>query len=317
MKLASLSVLTASLILFGGGSLSASEAATDCDLAREILLAGIEEHPGEFLDLFRDSLQTNPACSRVLFMAAAQAASGDEALLEKVIFIVRDEFPDDSSSLAEAALLAVPGAAETVRAAFFAGEEKRQSALALAARSAHPGLVALPADAVVIDEDIREAIARIAAKVEGKLWLEQEVAKEEFRFRQPDEVRVPRRSRNVDESSLENGLPVVLPELAWSPEEDVFIDDAWKPSDAIHLDESRFAKSPPPELAEAKDDDEYLRPLDAILEELAPAGYVARVEMGAQVAGEDFVPLDAESPLTGEEDHSFLQLKIDSLLPAP
>lgn len=91
-----------------------------------------------------------------------------------------------------------------------------------------------------MDEEIREAIARMAAKAEGKHWPEQKLSDEPLHFRKPDEIRIPGKASDADESSLANGLLLDSEderELASVP---VQIDDEWRPSDAIRLDESKF-----------------------------------------------------------------------------
>ena len=84
-------------------------------------------------------------------------------------------------------------------------------------------------------------------------------------FKKPDEVRIPRKSRQADESSLYNHLPLDRVDEREIAPGIVKIDDAWHPSGELRLDETKFAK-PGREASTA--------PLEAKVKEMTPAGSI-------------------------------------------
>ncbi|MEM9016246.1 MAG: hypothetical protein AAGC68_04480, partial [Verrucomicrobiota bacterium] len=242
---------------------SASEAATDCATAVAIFEAGIAAEPDRFMVLFRDSLQTNPGCRRDILISAVKKVRYDSAELEKVIFIAREEFPGDQSTLAEAALVTAPEQSDAIRSAFFAPAGVVQAALAPTAPPEPPGFVELPAEAQKLDADIREAIARVTAKVEGKVWPEQDLAAENFHFPVKDDLRIPSHSRNIDEASLENVNPIDRTDERKIAEGEVVINDSREHSNEIRLDESKFSAGEAGDTRMAR---------EARKKEIAPAG---------------------------------------------
>lgn len=253
MKLASCLVAITFLSLPVSRGL-ASEAALDCRSAVETFSAGIEAGAGDTLVLFLDALRTNPGCRRNLLIAAIDKSRRDPAMVEKLIFIARQEFPTEATLLAEAALYAAPEHRDLVRAAFFADEATMEAVLA---GPEEPELVELPREAQQLDENIREAIARMTAKVEGKLWPEQKLSGKPLTFRHPDAVKVKEAGPFVDEASLLNGLPIDVEDERRATAKNLRINDHWEPSDRIHLDESKFRQ-----------------PLEARKREIAPAGAI-------------------------------------------
>jgi len=261
MKLAFCFLATA---LFSLSSLRASESASDCESAQNTLVAGLMSQPEQAAMLFLDSLRTNPGCRRDLLRLAMQFAKDDPEILKKILFIARQEFPGEQTSFAELALSVVPDQSSLIREAFFSNPEPAAPAApALVATPTAPALVELPPEANDLEDGIREAIARMSAKVEGKLWPEQHVSEEKITYHQSDDVRIPKESRNADESSLENGVPIDTHDERRIAPGQVVINDGWRPNDSIELDESKFSQRQDTRVA-----------LEARKREIAPAGAV-------------------------------------------
>jgi len=251
------------LVVCSPAPLSASESATDCNTAVATFRAGLESQPHDSLVLFLDALQTNPGCRRDLLGEALEFSKKKPEQVEKMIFIARQEFPDDLTSFAEVALESVPEHAMVIREAFFADEDTMTAKLNPAAEDTGSALVTLPAEARELDSEIREAIARVTARVEGKLWPEQEVSGEPVAFRKPDEVRTSTTDQEVIEASLENAIPFDRMDERIADADPVILAD--EPSfelEKIHLDESKFTQG--------KADSREAR--EARKKEIAPAG---------------------------------------------
>jgi len=255
MKTFAISFLIVSGAVAGLVSGRASEAAPDSDAAVATLRAGIAIHPDQAAALFQDSLQTNPGYRRDLLVAALEILGDDPARLAKLVYAARLEFPEDDALFAEAALSVVPDLSREIRACFAATPDEMKAVLGGAplpefsppvtasgtnAPSSPPARDASP-ESRQLDEEIREAISRVAAKAEGRDWPEQSVAGDPIPFHQADEVRIPRHSRQADETSLYNHLPLDRHDEREAAPGGVRIDDRWKPDDAIRLDESKFA----------------------------------------------------------------------------
>jgi hypothetical protein len=276
MKQFAISFLVASVVLADPGFARASEAAPDPESAVETLRIGIATHPDQAVVLFQDSLQTNPDSRRALLVTALEILGDDPVHLTRLLYAARLEFPEDDALFAEAALSAVPDLPAEIRASFAAPPDQMRAVLGGA--PVEPFLPPLESAGAAVperapseesrrlDESIREAMSRVAAKTEGRTWPEQAVPADPIHFRKPDEVRIPRQSRVADESSLFNHLPLDRSDEREIAPGNVTIDDQWKPARAIRLDESKFAR----EGREAS-----TAPLDATIEERAPAGSVA------------------------------------------
>ena len=243
---------------------TASEAATDCGAAIDTLRAGIEVHPEQAVVLFQDSIQTNPACRRALLSTALEVLGNDPTLLARLIYAARLEFPEDDSLFAEAALSVVPERANDIRAAFIATAEEMAGVLA---GPADEEMVerAPSAESQKMDEEIRDSIARVTAKTEGKAWPEQQLSDQPLAFKKADEVRIPRPSRYADEASLIGSLRLDRHDEREITPTPVKIDDRWEPSDSLRLDETKFAPD---------DREDATTPLAAKIREMAPAGSV-------------------------------------------
>lgn len=264
MKLASC-LLALALATTFPSLLRASESATDCRTATETLQAGLEAQPENMLSLFVDALQTNPGCRRNLLITAMEFSNGRPQEMEKIIFVARQEFPGEQSMLAEAALSAAPDYAEVIRKAFMTGTDEIRVALSEQEEPSIPGLVAMPPESQELDDDIREAIARMAAKVEGKHWPEQDLGGGTLTFRTPDDVRVSRKSYLADETSLENAIPIDTVDEREISKPQLRINDHWEPEKRIELDESKFEKGNSENASLLK---------EARKREIAPAGAV-------------------------------------------
>lgn len=155
--------------------------------------------------LYENALQTNPGCRRGLTMAAIEASNPDADMLTQMIYVARNVFPGEETALAEAVMISAPEFGDIIRQAFLKPQGEIQSALAEMNDSLESK--ELPAAAKKMDEDIREAIARMSAKVEGRPWPEQELSHEPLHVKKPDEIRVSK-SRQMDESTLYNSLPI-------------------------------------------------------------------------------------------------------------
>lgn len=214
----------------------ASESATDCSSAINTLVAGIQAQPDHVLMLFQDALQTNPGCRRNLMIKAIESSNPDSNLLTQLIYVARNEFPKEDSSIAEAVLMAAPEFGNIIRDAFTVDQSTVSKRLADSTRANRD----LPPEAMEMDEDIREAIARMTARVEGKNWPEQKLSGEPVKFKSRDEVRVSRTSAKADESFMNNSLPIdTVDERKLAPAP-ISINDNTRPNNRIHLDESRF-----------------------------------------------------------------------------
>ena len=218
----------------------ASESAVDCESASKTLSAGLQAQPDDTLVLFLDSLRTNPGCRRNLLITAVEASKADSAMIKNLIFIARQEFPTDQSLFAEAALGAAPEHIDTIRNAFMADDEVMKESLR--AYEEEPQLVVMPPEVQVMDEDLREAIARMTAKVEGKYWPEQNVGSEPVKYKRSDEIRVSRDSKRVDEASLENFISIDTADEQKITTTQLRINDHWEKGDEIRLDETKFVQ---------------------------------------------------------------------------
>ncbi len=192
-----------------------------------------------------------------------------------VVFMSRQEFPNELTLLAEAALGAAPEYSDIIKKAFFEDEkimtaeladlEKERFAKMEVEPDIHSGLVQLPEETQKLDEDIREAIARMTAKVEGKAWPEQQVEKMNLAYKKADELRVSESRRQTDETSMENQLPFDSVDERKLVRKPVVIDDAGRPENEFHLDESKFAMN-------GRSDSRMAA--EARQRELAPAGSI-------------------------------------------
>ncbi|MEX2581144.1 MAG: hypothetical protein WD342_18950 [Verrucomicrobiales bacterium] len=240
MKLAENLLVGCCLALATCAPAAASESAADCESAAATLAAGIEARPDHALLLFEDALQTNPGCRRDLLIVAIETSNPDAGLLEQIIYVARSEFPDEATLLAEAALSVKPDLGDVIKNAFFADEEKMRDALAAASETdSAPQKADWLEETRQVDDEIREAIARMNARLGGKPWPEQELSEENFQFKKRDAIRASPGDA-VDESSLANGTPVDRVDEKSVAEHEVLMNDQWTPSDEIRLDESRF-----------------------------------------------------------------------------
>lgn len=277
MKLAFVVILSCFLAISVSQSY-ASECAVDCRSAVEVFEDRVQEEPCNLLPLYIATLQKNPGCRRDLLVSAVRTSKGDVRTMRWVIFVSRQTFPNELTLLAEAAMTELPEYGKVIREAFFVEESEMEIELAEATNPKIPGpegsavlmprseptiqvasaeiaeigpesvaelqsaLIKLPEAAQLLDEDIHEATVRMTAKVEGEVWPEQDVFKADFTYRQSEKLRVTSK-RLVDEQSMNNSLLIdTIDERMMLPVA-IKINDDWKPSQDIRLDESRFTKS--------------------------------------------------------------------------
>jgi hypothetical protein len=266
MKLAILPLFALTAVL-SAAVVRASESAPDCETAIGVLKAGIEIHPDQAGFLFQDALQTNPACRRLLFTAAAEMIGQDAESLVELIRIARLEFPDEDNLFAEAAVSVAPQHAGDIRDAFMSPVEP--AALSLASGSVvdpstdGSNRIGSSGENLPLDEEVRDAIARMNARKEGKFWPEQELSEGPLHFRKPDEIRISKKFKHADEGSLVGSLPLDGTDERIFPEGPIAVDDSRRPSEEIRLDESKF---------EGTDRTASTGPLDAKSRSLEPAG---------------------------------------------
>ena len=218
----------------------------DCRSAVQVFEDGVQEEPSTLLPLYMATLEKNPGCRRDLLVSAVRASNGDVRTMRSVIFVSRQEFPNELTLLAEAAMSELPEFGEVIREAFFVEKSEMEIELAEIVQESVPdlqsALVKLPGAAQLIDENIHRATFRMTAKVKGKVWPKKEVSKPDFTYRQSEKLRVTSK-RPVDEQSMDNSLPIdTIDERMMLPMA-IKINDDWKPSEDIRLDESRFTKS--------------------------------------------------------------------------
>ncbi|MCB1204364.1 MAG: hypothetical protein KDN18_08890, partial [Verrucomicrobiae bacterium] len=151
----------------------------------ETLRAGIEVHPDQAVVLFQDSLQTNPDSRRALFVAALESMGDEAESVTRIVSVARLEFPDDEAEFAELAIATLPEQVEVIREAFAmdpesvlaAEKESSQDSPLTEAMGTNSSMAmtsgpadelgldeSLSTDSRKLDEQIREAIARVAAK---------------------------------------------------------------------------------------------------------------------------------------------------------
>jgi len=255
-------------------ALSAADSDTGCQSAVDALVEQLEVRPGDSLGLFRESLETNPACRRALFLTAIELIGEEPGLLGRLIAVARSEFPEDDALFAEAAISFAPERSEEIRSAFLTAPvvESESADPPVMAASGIPADLPHPEEAAKMDEEIREAISRVAARASGKPWPEQEVSGDPVLFKKPDEVRIPRESRGAEEGSLYNSLPIDRHDERRIAPGAVRLDDDWRRNESLRLDESKFTR---PDLAEALPDGKAVSlPLEAKVKAMAPAGAV-------------------------------------------
>lgn len=249
--------------------LEASEGAVDLEAAVEVLLAGLEAHPDKAVLLFRDALQTHPERRVALLEAALERHREHPRLPGQLLSAARLDYPEDEARIAEAALLTLPERAAEIRAIFLASAPELEARLAAASAASMPGGAdLLPEEARQLDEKLEATLGRLAEK--GRPRVRQAGLGASLKFKRHDEIRIPRQSRLVDESGLVNHLPVDREDERAQATGVVRIDDAKRPSDRLHLDESKFAKA----RGEANSREASMAPAEAKVQTREPAGAV-------------------------------------------
>lgn len=245
MKLAFVLFASCSLSLFGYQSdVLASE--MDCSSAVRVFENRVKAQPHNLLPLYIGALQENPGCRGDLLTSAVRASDGDSRMVRWVIFVSRQEFPHKLDLLTEAAATDVLEWEEVIREALFV-EEAEMADLSLGIDGAslsetQLSLDELSEEAKKLDEDIHEALARMSARAEGKVWSDEGMSETDFFNQKADTIHVSPGGWS-DEHGMDNSLPIdTLDERIMLPMA-IKIDDDWKPSEEVELDESKFTKS--------------------------------------------------------------------------
>lgn len=245
MKLAFVLFASCSLSLFGYQS-DVLSSDMDCSPAVRIFEDRVRAQPHNLLPFYISALQENPGCRGDLLTSAVRASNGDSRMVRWVIFVSRQEFPHKLNLLGETATTDVPEWEEVIREALFV-EEAEMADLLLGVDGAsltdtQSSLGELSEEAVKLDEDIREALARMSARAEGKAWSGEGMVYTDFFNQQADTIHVSPGGWS-DEYGMDNSLPIdTLDERIILPMA-IKIDDDWKPSKEVYLDESKFTKS--------------------------------------------------------------------------
>ncbi len=195
-KLAKLRTAAASFLLAPilSTSLLGSESAETCSLASDTLKVGLKARPAEGLLLFGDAVKLSPDCLDDLIKVAIAEINPDDAVLKQIVHIALNEYPEEATIIAEASMEARPKKAKVIREAFLSRpdpaveQKKRQEELASIKSSSpieqflkdqkkqlaeveeaeNPEAEPKESEEELVDRKIEEAIAKIAAKIEGK-----------------------------------------------------------------------------------------------------------------------------------------------------
>lgn len=245
MKLAFVLFASCSLSLFGYQSdVLASE--LDCSSAVRIFEDRVKAQPHNLLPLYIGALQKNTGCRGDLLTSAVRASNGDSRMLRWIIFVSRQEFPHKLDLLTNAAETDIPEWEEGIGKALFV-EESEMADLSPGVdgpslTETQLSLDELSEEAEKLDEDIHEALARMSARVAGKTWSDEGTVETDFFNQKADTIHVSPGGW-PDEHGMDNSLPIdMLDERIMLPMA-IKIDDDWKPSEEVELDESKFTKS--------------------------------------------------------------------------
>jgi hypothetical protein len=231
------------------------------------------------LKFLKKSLGEYPDHRAELIAAALQTFAADEENQHRVIYVAREVFPNETTALVEELMLLNADVVVSLRPAFLADTAVVRAALAELradetdtvnpAAASHLPLVAIdeevaPAESAIDMSQALATDATFALAVEESMVDPSTAVDTSFDLRASDrsplpspkdssvhgpekevardQIKLPEESLSADESSLNNALEFDEAnerDLAKSP---VRIDDAWKPSEDIYLDESKFEK---------------------------------------------------------------------------
>ena len=188
-----------------------SESASDCAAAVDTLRAGIAGDPANAVVYFEDAIQANPSCVASLVSAAIEATGADEALLRGFIGSAIAEYPSKTTEIAGAAMEAAPHAGEVIRDAFFsdgAGGGGRAAPKPAPVKSPIERFLESqekePAPAPKPGERVLAAISEI----DEKIAVETSVIEAEPLMRKRDRIEVSEISREIDEETLRDAMPL-------------------------------------------------------------------------------------------------------------
>jgi hypothetical protein len=255
--------------LSGAMALRASESLDESGAANADALSS--------LGFLKKSLQEYPSHRAELIAAALETFAADEQNKERVIFVARETFPDETTVLVEELMLLDPDAVGSLRTAFLADTATMRVALAEvgekepapSSKSPAPVMVeaeeaADPAELTIDLAQVEPIAGTFALAVDESLIDPASAVDASFDFHSThkvpsisspaplssvseeeaskDHMKMAETSASADESSLNNSLEFDESDERFLAKATVRIDDAWKPSEDIYLDESKFEK---------------------------------------------------------------------------
>ncbi len=149
-------------------------------MAEKSLRADLNRTPNQVLLIFGDAVRISPNCLRGLFRTAIQTSRPDEGLLEQMILVALNEFPEEANTIAEICFEEAPDKASIIKAAFVLvpGSEQKNASTPKAEtfspidRFLQRKRPVASAQKSVVDEaadrKIQEAVAKMTANLEGK-----------------------------------------------------------------------------------------------------------------------------------------------------
>lgn len=242
-------------------------------------MARTNESAPSSLRFLKKSLEEYPDHRAELIAAALQTFAADEENQQRVIYVAREVFPDETTALVEELMLLSPDLVVSLRSAFLAETTAMRAALAESWGEETDGTVPAVASqqpVVVVDEeaspadpaiDVSQTVptaATIALAGDDSMVDPATAVDTSFDLSSPkrpsvpspqvpspedpakevarDQIKLPETSASADESSLNNSLEFDETNERDLAKSSVRIDDAWRPSEEIYLDESKFEK---------------------------------------------------------------------------
>ncbi len=148
-------------------------------MAGKSLEADLKRAPNNVLLIFGDAIKISPNCLRGLFRTAIKTARPDEGLLQQMIQIGLNEYPEEANAIAEVCMEEAPDKADTIKAAFVSAPKPKREGSNSGGTSMSPVDRFLQNQKPIesaeksvnydeADRKIQEAIAKMTAKIEGK-----------------------------------------------------------------------------------------------------------------------------------------------------
>lgn len=238
------------------------------------------ESAASSLRFLKKSLEKYPAHRAKLIATALQTFAADEEIQHRVIYVARKVFPDETTALVEKLMRLGPDAVASLGPAFLVDTTTMRAALAefrgndtngmattatadmplevVADGTAAPAETAIDASptvptAATFSLAVDESMVDPATVVDTSFHLSSQKRSSPTSLAAPsledpakelvrDQIKLSEASASVDESSLNNSLEFDEADEGDFAKSAVRIDDAWKPSEDIYLDESKFEK---------------------------------------------------------------------------